>query len=124
MKENWLSQESKVRLLEWKGRLDLAMYASRASPQLLIDEITKYQPKKPFGWGGDPWGNIFDRVGQKEDDGHASKLIRALANGQEVCAPYEEREEFRIKSNMWLQLGHMGGYLPGIDIWKKNGPVS
>ncbi|KAI9784895.1 MAG: hypothetical protein M1816_000590 [Peltula sp. TS41687] len=107
LNETWLSPENKVRLLEWKGRLDLAMYVSRASPQLLIDEVINYQPKHPSGPGGDPWGPIFDRVGQKLDDGHSSKLIRALANGQEVCAPYEDREEFPIKANMWLQLGHM-----------------
>ena len=110
IKQPWLAQEHKIRLLEWKGRVDLVMYASRRSPKPLISEITDYKPKFPSGAGGDPWGSIFDRVGKHEDDGHASKLIRALAHGEEVCKPYEEREEFRIKSSMWLQLGHMGEY--------------
>lgn len=37
--------ESKVRLLEWKIRLDLVQYAARACPPLLIDNIASYLPK-------------------------------------------------------------------------------
>lgn len=105
-----LSVENQIRLLEWKGRIDLAMYASRRAPEPLMNEITRYQPKISSGEGGeDPWANIIDRVIRHEDDGHASKLIRALAHGQKACAPYAERDEdFRIKNAMWLQLGHMG----------------
>ena len=43
----WLSTANKARLLEWKGRNDLAMYASRHCPDLLLDEITDYKPKQP-----------------------------------------------------------------------------
>ena len=105
LKQPWLSTENKVRLLEWKGRLDLALYASRGSPELLLDEITNYEPKRPeMGWEG-----IFERVDALEDDGHASKLIRALANGEVACKPHEAEggDAFPIKGGMWLQLGHM-----------------
>ena len=102
LKQDWLTEGDKVRLLEWKVRSDLAMYASRKSPDVRLDIIRAYTPKQPSGWDG-----IEDRVCQFEDDGHASKLVRALAHGQRICEPYNEREEFRIKSDDWLQMGHM-----------------
>ena len=102
MKQDWLSAEIKARLLEWKIRMDLAMYASRRSPEIRLDDIRAYKPKKPSGWGG-----IADRVCQVIDDGHAPKLIRALANGQQVGKPYEDLPEFRVKGDDWLQMGHM-----------------
>jgi len=104
--EPWLSAEDKCRLLEWKGRLDLAMYVSRGCPALLIDEIKNYQPQRPK----DGWAQIARRVDQLPDDGHASKLIRAIANGHQVCKPYagEADDTFPIKGDdMWLNLGHM-----------------
>lgn len=103
----WLGEGDKIRLLEWKGRLDLAMYSSRHPQTPLMDEIHNYRPKTPSPAGGDPWGNIFDRAGRCEDDGHAVKLIRALAHGEDVCASYNDREEFPVKDGMWLQIGHM-----------------
>ncbi|KAJ9626409.1 hypothetical protein H2203_004041 [Taxawa tesnikishii (nom. ined.)] len=107
LKQSWLSEANKVRLLEWKVRNDLIMYASRGSPNLLLDEVVNYKPKKPSKDAKDPWDDIIDRVRQYEDDGHGAKLVRALAHGQKICEPYEDRESFRIKKNMWLQLGHM-----------------
>ncbi|KAI9881230.1 MAG: hypothetical protein M1823_006671, partial [Watsoniomyces obsoletus] len=77
-KQEWLSAEEKCRLLEIKGRVDVAMYISRACPDLLLDEIKEYRPKKPL----DGWEEIFRRVASLSDDGHASKLIRAIANGE------------------------------------------
>lgn len=102
LKQNWLSDANKVRLLEWKVWNDLAMYASRKSPELHLDEIKNYKPKQPSGWD-----KVIERVRALEDDGHASKLVRALAHGQQVCAPYEAKPEFRLKQDDWLQLGHM-----------------
>ncbi|KAK5122385.1 hypothetical protein LTR85_003969 [Meristemomyces frigidus] len=102
LKQDWLSEANKIRLLEWKVRNDLAMYASRKSPDIRINDIRDYKPKKPSGWD-----EIEDRVCRLEDDGHASKLVRALAHGQKICEPYEDREEFRIKHDDWLQMGHM-----------------
>jgi Questin oxidase-like len=102
LKQDWLSTCNKIRLLEWKGRLDLALYASRKSPKLMINEITDYSPKQP----GD-WEQIFKRVDRHEDDGHAAKFIRALAHGQEACAPFEEKELWPIQGKSWLRLAHM-----------------
>ena len=103
LKQDWLSTSNMVRLLEWKGRLDLAMYASRKSPKLLMDEITDYSPKRP----DDGWEQIFKRVDQHEDDGHASKFIRALAHGRQASGPFEEKESWPIQGDSWLKLAHM-----------------
>lgn len=99
--QDWLSDTSKRRLLEWKGRNDLVMYASRRAPDMLVDEIKQYKPRKP---GSD----VFARVLEIEDDGHASKLVRALANGKQVCEKYNSDEEVgEVKGEMWDQLLHM-----------------
>jgi len=102
LKQQWLSDANKVRLLEWKVWNDLAMYASRKSPEIHLDEIKNYKPTQPSDWN-----KIIERVRSMEDDGHAAKLVRALAHGQQVCAPYEEKAEFRLKKDDWLQLAHM-----------------
>lgn len=93
--------------MEWKGRLDLCMYASRRSPQPRLEEIVNYRPKEALPSSGS-WEKLFDRVKEHEDDGHASKFIRALAHGKEICEPYEESGRFRIKQAMWSQLANMG----------------
>jgi hypothetical protein len=99
---DWLSTANKIRLLEWKGRMDLAMYASRRSPELRGGEMEKYSPKV----AGD-WESIYKRVMSFDDDGHAAKLVRALAHGQKLSAKFEGEEGFRVKGSMWDHLGHM-----------------
>jgi hypothetical protein len=61
----WLSIEYKARLLEFKARLDLVMYASRRSPKPLLEEITGYVPKD-LEVGGGEWSGIFDRMFEHE----------------------------------------------------------
>ncbi|KAF2094366.1 hypA-like protein [Rhizodiscina lignyota] len=106
-----LSTASKIRLLEWKGRIDLALYASRRAPPLLLSEVTSYRPKKPSGWQ-----EIFERVKNFNDDGHASKMLRTVAAAEELCRKWEARPgegefigdvDMRVQSGMWLQIGHM-----------------
>ncbi|KAL8631844.1 hypothetical protein Q9189_002424 [Teloschistes chrysophthalmus] len=111
----------KARLLKFKGYLDLAMYASRHAPELLLDEIVNYGPKCGGGGGVEGkeekggWEGVFKRVVGHEDDGHACKLVRALRHGEEICRPYDNNNNnnngddprFRIKGGMWLKLGHM-----------------
>ena len=102
LEQPWLSQEQKCRLLEWKARNDLVMYASRRAPEVLEDEWKKYQPKTDGSWE-----SLFDRVAALPEDGHACKMLRALRHGQELCRPFEGRAEVRIKGDDWLTLGHM-----------------
>ncbi|KAF2467859.1 uncharacterized protein BDR25DRAFT_291277 [Lindgomyces ingoldianus] len=107
--QTWLSTPAKIRLLEWKVRADLAMYASRRSPPLLLEEITEYIPmnKNPQTKDIDFWANIFSRARRFEDDGHASKLIRALAKGENVCVKFEGREGFVVQGTMWKKVASM-----------------
>lgn len=43
----WLSTADKVRLLEWKIRLDLVQYAARGCPAISLESIESYVPKQP-----------------------------------------------------------------------------
>jgi hypothetical protein len=99
--QDWLSDVSKRRLLEWKGRMDLVMYASRHSPNLLLGEISDYKTVSSSS------RDAFTRVRAYPDDGHASKLVRAFAHGAVVCESFEEKKDFRIKREHWEKLGDM-----------------
>lgn len=104
---DFLDTRTKLRLLEAKGRMDLMMYISRNAPELYLDEITKY-----------PISNNWDALivqGNRHprDDGHLSKLVRALKNGESVCRPYEGRARelgLKITGDAWLRIGNMGRF--------------
>ncbi|KAJ5346003.1 hypothetical protein N7452_004007, partial [Penicillium brevicompactum] len=98
----YLDQQSKLRLLEWKGRMDLLMYTSRGTPDLLLEEVAKYPAKEN-------WSQIFARsVAHPDDDGHLAKLTRALAHGQKVCEPYESSNpQMPIRGDVWLRIGNI-----------------
>ncbi|KAF3396303.1 Oxidoreductase AflY [Penicillium rolfsii] len=99
----YLSQRTRLRLLEWKGRMDLLMYVSRGCPELLRDEITNYPAKND-------WSALFARAASHpEDDGHLAKLVRAVAHGEKVCKPFESQgqQAMPVSGNMWLQIGNM-----------------
>ena len=104
--KSWISKADKARLLEWKGRLDLVVYVSRGSPELVLDEIQKYKPKKPRDWK-----DLFHDVSVRPDDGHASKFVRALKNGAERSKPYDDRKEFKLKADDWLKYANAGTLL-------------
>lgn len=104
MNLQFLDQQFKIRLLEWKGRLDLLMYAACGAPELLLHEVTTYPAK-------DDWNTLFSRsIVQPDDDGHVPKLVRAVAHGQRVCLALESRdsEKLPISGDMWLKIGNMG----------------
>ncbi|KAM5464716.1 hypothetical protein MauCBS54593_006807 [Microsporum audouinii] len=97
----WMTMENKIRLLEWKARNDLLIYVSRGCTEPRLEDITNYTPKLS-------WEEVFKKtVILEQDDGHAAKFIRHIAHGEKVCKPYEEKDGFRIKSDMWLKLGNM-----------------
>ncbi|KAJ5759766.1 hypothetical protein N7520_006922 [Penicillium odoratum] len=101
----YLKQEWKCRLLEWKGRLDLLTYVSRNSPDLLIDEVTNYPANKD-------WQTVISHsIAHPTDDGHLSKLVRAVAHGQNVCRRFEKKDAMPISGDMWLKIGNMGKLL-------------
>ncbi|RAL09166.1 questin oxidase family protein [Aspergillus homomorphus CBS 101889] len=98
----FLDTKTKLRLLEWKGRLDLMLYVSRGTPELYLDEITKYPTSHS-------WETIFAYCNRlPEDDGHLAKLVRALANGERACRPFENQRGWPVRGDMWLRIANMG----------------
>ncbi|KAF7542850.1 hypothetical protein G7Z17_g11224 [Cylindrodendrum hubeiense] len=105
LEQEWLSAPDKIRLLEWKGRADLAIYASRGCPKILLEELTNYVPRYAT-WKEDGWNKIFYRS-MIYVDSHASKLIRAMAHAEHVCRLYDDDDAFVIKTTDWLRLANM-----------------
>ncbi|EEQ33878.1 hypothetical protein McanMca71_002921 [Microsporum canis] len=106
IKQDWIKLEDKVRLVEWKGRLDLAWYVVSGSAQLYEDAVTKYHDDFSAGMG---WKELYAAVNKEHDDGHVAKTIRALKNGQEASRPFEEgfADSFPVKGDMWLKIARM-----------------
>ncbi|KAH8702153.1 putative HypA-like protein [Talaromyces proteolyticus] len=105
LSRSWISSRAKVRLLEWKGRMDLLLYVSRGTPPLDLEEITNYPTSKN-------WKQVFDAGNQSpSDDSHLVKLVRAIANGERVCKILEgqgKSNEWKMKGDAWLRAGNMG----------------
>jgi hypothetical protein len=99
-----ITPANKTRLLEWKVRLDLAMYASRRSPALLLSEVKNYRPAQPEK---SSWKDVIERVTGMEDDGHVSKLVRALAHGEKACGAWEGGKGFLLEGDMWRTVANM-----------------
>jgi predicted RNA-binding protein with RPS1 domain len=66
---------------------------------MLVEEIRNYKPRKPGS-------EVFGRVLEINDDGHASKSIRALENGRNTCAKYDGQVG-EVHGDMWDKLLHM-----------------
>ncbi|KAA8643044.1 questin oxidase family protein [Aspergillus tanneri] len=105
----FLSIQTRLRLLEWKGRMDLLLYVSRGAPDLLMDEVTTYPASRT-------WRTIFEHCNvHPGDDGHLPKLARALAHGENACRSFEAQAKEKghmITGDMWLKIGNMGKLSP------------
>ena len=102
LKLPFLNQQTKARLLEWKGRFDLLLYVSGGSPDLRLDDITSHPATLD-------WPTIFSRaVTHPTDDGHMAKLVRAVAHGENVCRALEGSQKMVITGEMWRRIGNMG----------------
>ena len=109
LKQPWLSAEDKARLLEWKGRVDLAMYASRRAPKPYTDDIERYTVTRITPTErSSRWQEIFARVSKDPEDGHASKILRTLAVGEKMCRNFEGRNQLAMSEYMWLAIASMG----------------
>ncbi|RAO67401.1 uncharacterized protein BHQ10_003413 [Talaromyces amestolkiae] len=107
IRQKWIKLEDRIRLVEWKARLDLAWYAVSGSAPLDPKAITEYSNPESDNLG---WADLFSAVNKEHDDGHAAKYIRALKNGEEVSKQYEKGEweaYFPMKGDMWLKLARM-----------------
>ncbi|KAF7534954.1 hypothetical protein G7054_g5790 [Neopestalotiopsis clavispora] len=87
-RQDWIPAPLKVRMLEWKIRMDLI----HPSPS----------PGSPGAAAA-----LLPRMHAFVDDGHAIKLFRAIAIGREVCKPYEDKDWIIIKGDLWDQIAHM-----------------
>lgn len=108
IRQPWISNDDKVRLLEWTARTNLAWYAGSAAADLGIDDVIDYTPRKCAGMD---WAALARAVNAAHDDGHLAKFVRALKNGEDISKPFEQGEgadTFPIKGNMWLKLAQMG----------------
>lgn len=105
-KLGFVDANKKREMLEYKAWIDLAMYVSRRCPELLPDAVKGYVGKNG---GNQAWEGLFERIDGFDDDGHASKLVRSLARGQQVCEGYEAegQERFPVHGDMWLRLANL-----------------
>ncbi|KAI1391352.1 uncharacterized protein F4822DRAFT_396481 [Hypoxylon trugodes] len=102
--QDWIPIESKVRLLEWKIRMDLVQYVARACPPLTLNNIASYIPKdKKVG----PLNELAHRLHVLEEDGHAIKLFRAVGLGQTISEKYENKSWIKIKGDLWTKITHL-----------------
>lgn len=107
IRQDWIKLEDRVRLVEWKARLDLAWYAVCGCAPLDEKAISTYSNPESDGMG---WAELFSAVTKEHDDGHAVKFIRALKNGEDVASRFEQGEweaYFPMKGDMWLRLARM-----------------
>ncbi|KAK4138648.1 hypothetical protein BT67DRAFT_413207 [Trichocladium antarcticum] len=106
--QDWVSPETKARLLEWKIRMDLLQYAARGVPELSLEKLAAYQPRRPELGGS--LEAIVARLHDFPDDGHAIKLGRAAVICRNVCKKYEDqgRDWVKIKGDdMWAKVCHL-----------------
>ena len=107
IRQDWIKLADRVRLVEWKARLDLAWYAVSGCATLDQSAISEYSNPESDGMG---WAELFSAVNQEHDDGHAAKFIRALKNGEKEAAEFEQGQwgsYFPMKGDMWLRLARM-----------------
>jgi len=96
-KQDWIPLDAKVRLLEWKIRMDLLQYAARACPSLSLDRISSYFPKQPKS---DPNRGLVTRIHSlDDDDGHAIKLFRAVGVGRQFTKPFWASGKLQLDSD-------------------------
>ncbi|KAF2221585.1 hypothetical protein BDZ85DRAFT_301818 [Elsinoe ampelina] len=97
----WLAETNKLRLLEWHARHAVLLYMGMRCPALHPEAVSRevYHPLKQHR----TWDGVFEAVKTWPDDGHASKVVRALAHGERICGPYEGEGWCVVESGEWLR---------------------
>ena len=88
VRQPWISISDKARLVERKTRLDLACYIASGTPELRARNVLGYEPtlsKSILDWGA-----LYAAVRGEHDDGHAAKFVRAIKNGEDVTAQFNQ----------------------------------
>ena len=107
IKQDWIKLKDRVRMTEWKGRLDLAWYVVSGCAELHADAVNDYHDDFSAALG---WKEIYAISNKEHDDGHVVKFIRAIKNGQEAARPFENGEfsdSFPVKGDTWLKIARM-----------------
>jgi Questin oxidase-like len=107
IRQPWISVETKTRLVEWKGRIDIAWYGASGCGALDPDAVRNYKGTPSGNMG---WNDLYRGINIMHDDGHVAKFVRALKNGEEASKPFEQgpgSEAFPIKGDDWLKLARM-----------------
>lgn len=100
-KFDWLAPAQKVRLLEWKMRLDIMEYIAQSCPPLDPSSLSHYTPKDPTRVGSTR--ELLPKFYSPPDDGHTIKVVRSLILAEQVSKKWEGRDWMRIKdSGTWL----------------------
>lgn len=100
--QSWIPASTKIRLLEWKMRLDLVQYIARGVPTLHPDVLHTYRAPP-----GDQPGDLLPRFHVIEDDGHTIKVVRALLIAQEETRRYATRPWVRIREEDWVRVHYL-----------------
>ncbi|CAG8180194.1 unnamed protein product [Penicillium salamii] len=99
-----LDLRTKVRLVEWKGRSDLIIWASCKCPKLYPSRLQDHGRNKT-------WDELISwALNHPEEDSHFSKSIRALMHGERIC--HRRRSEGKtprlmVDDEIWLKAGNM-----------------
>jgi hypothetical protein len=88
-----LSAAAKRRVVEWTGRYVVLMYVSRHCAALRGEEIAQYVPRDMEAASSGSWNALAGRLFKlSQDDGHAVKLLRAVAHAAETSKEFTEDE--------------------------------
>lgn len=110
LRQTWISEQDKIRLVEWKGRADLAWYAASGCAALDGRAVADYEGT--FSAGDMAWEALFAAVCREHDDGHVAKFVRAVKHGEEFSRAFEREEPaaaaaFPVQGDMWLKIARM-----------------
>ncbi|KAI2613404.1 hypothetical protein GGR54DRAFT_327326 [Hypoxylon sp. NC1633] len=107
IRQPWIKIEDKVRLVEWKARCDLVMYAATSAPELRLENILEYEPTLSKDL---TWSSMYEAVNELHDDGHIVKFVRALKIGEDVAKPFEEGDaagNLPVKGDLWFRVAQL-----------------
>jgi hypothetical protein len=99
--QDWITSENKARLLHFKAWGDMVMYAGCGCPELCAERVTEYVPKQP----SHGWKQLAHRACVYEDDGHISKVVRALLHAESLPDP---RTGFPLLKADFQKIAHLG----------------
>jgi hypothetical protein len=99
LESDWMDDEETARLFTGFGRMNVLLYIGMGSPALDLSIVRNHVPKFQYK----DWAAISERIINHPDDGHASKMIRALIHAEKVSAPYKDDPAFLMKGDDFIK---------------------